>query len=29
LYTRFGIALPEWQQGLALCMKDEALIAAS
>jgi dTDP-4-dehydrorhamnose reductase len=26
LRKRFGITLAEWQQGLALCMQDEALI---
>jgi dTDP-4-dehydrorhamnose reductase len=27
LCKRFAIALPEWQQGLALCMQDTALMA--
>jgi dTDP-4-dehydrorhamnose reductase len=26
LRERFGIALAEWQQGLSLCMQDEALV---
>jgi dTDP-4-dehydrorhamnose reductase len=28
LSRRFGIVLPEWQQGLSLCMQDEALNTA-
>ena len=29
LRKRFGIALAEWQQGLALCLQDKALIGTS
>jgi dTDP-4-dehydrorhamnose reductase len=29
LRKRFGIALAEWQQGLALCLQDKALVGAS
>jgi dTDP-4-dehydrorhamnose reductase len=28
LRERFGLALPEWQRALALCMQDEALTEA-
>jgi dTDP-4-dehydrorhamnose reductase len=28
LHERFAIALPDWQEGLAQCMQDEALIGA-
>ena len=28
LRERFGIALPEWHEGLALCLQDEPLTAA-
>jgi hypothetical protein len=29
LRRRFGIALPDWKQALALCMQDKALTEAS